>query len=246
VWRARGIGDWLLWYTYAGACRISARSGDGKAATIMSGAGDAVLIAPRTPHDYGSAPGAARWAVQWVVFRPPAAWMEVLAWPESAPGIARMAFAQAEVRAAFRERLAAAIALASSPLAQRDRLAMNALEAALVWCSVERQGARQDPRLHKALAHLAAHLERSVPLDEVAAVAGVSRPQIVRLFRRHVGASPARWHEDQRIDRARQLLRATDLPVAAIAERIGFANAFHFSTRFARRTGRSPRAYRRG
>jgi AraC family transcriptional regulator of arabinose operon len=184
--------------------------------------------------------------VKWVVFRPPAPWAQWLAWPQDAPGIARLAFAQADVRAGFDERLSAAIALSSSGLAQRDLLAMNALEAALLWCRVERQGERQDPRLHRALAFLAERLDRTVAVDDLAAAAGLSRSQLVRLFRRQLGSSPARWHEEQRLDRARALLRATDLPVAAIAERIGFANPFHFSARFTRRTGCSPRAYRLG
>jgi len=243
TWRGRGITDWVIWFTYGGACRVA-----GPGATVISGAGEAILIAPGTPHDYGSAPGAKRWAVQWIVFRAPARWLEWLQWPSETgtPGISCLRFTDPVVRDAFRERLVAAIAIASSGHAQREELAMNALEGALLWCAAARSGAAIDARLLKAQRYLNERLDRAVPLDEVATAAGLSRPQVARLFRRHVGTSVARWHEEQRLDRARQLLRATDLPVAAIAERVGYANAFHFTARFTRRTGRSPRAYRRG
>lgn len=241
-WRARGIDDWVLWYTYGGACRIGHQGGE-----LVSGPGEAVLIAPHTPHDYGSATNARRWAVLWVVFQPRADWLDWLAWPAIAPGLGRLALPAGPLREGLVERLGTCIALAASARAHRDLLAMNALEGALLWCreAASAQGRPGiDGRLKRAVDHACAHLERHLPLDELAEAAGLSRPQLTRLFRRHLGTSPQRFHERQRLERVRQLLDATTLPLAEIAGRTGFCSPFHCSARFRRQYGVSPRAYR--
>jgi len=47
-----------------------------------------------------------------------------------------------------------------------------------------------------------------------------------------------------RLERARHLLRETDEPVKSIAQRVGYANQFAFSTAFKRVTGLSPQGCR--
>jgi AraC family transcriptional regulator len=49
----------------------------------------------------------------------------------------------------------------------------------------------------------------------------------------------------RRIERAKQLLRDTELPVLQVALRTGFASQSHLSTAFKRATGSTPGAYRR-
>ena len=242
TWRSRGVDDWLLMYTYGGACRIAHPGGE-----LVSGPGEAVLISPHTPHDYGSATGASRWAVLWAVFQPRPAWLEWLIWPDISPGIGLLTLPEGNLRDGFSERLRSCIDLAESACANRDLLAMNALEGALLWCreATSRLGRSDiDTRLKRAVDHTVAHLHRNLSLDDLAAVAGLSRPHLARLFRRHLGMSPQRFHERQRLERVRQLLRATTLPLADIAERTGFCSAFHCSARFRQQYNTSPRAYR--
>jgi len=242
VWRSRGIDDWLLMFTYGGACRIGHSDGE-----LVSGPGEAVLISPHTPHDYGSAIGAKRWAVLWVVFQPRPAWLDWLIWPDIAPGISVLALPAGGVHDAFSQCLRSCILLAESAHTHRDLLAMNALEGALLWGreAATRLGRSDiDARLKRAVDHTVAHLHRNLSLGELAEVAGLSRPHVARLFRRHLGMSPQRFHERQRLERVRQLLRATTLSLADIAERTGFCSAFHCSARFRQHYGVSPRNYR--
>jgi AraC-like DNA-binding protein len=51
--------------------------------------------------------------------------------------------------------------------------------------------------------------------------------------------------EATRIRRARDLLLRSDRRISDIAHEVGFENAFHFSTRFRKATGQSPREFRR-
>jgi AraC family transcriptional regulator of arabinose operon len=239
-WRARGIPEHLVMYTYAGEARIGWPGGE-----VRSTAGCIDLIAPRVAHDYGRAPDAERWGVLWVVFRAPPDWLDWLDWPEAAPGIMHMRLADPALRRQIEARLDEARTLSEGSLPNRDLLAMNALEAALLWCWNQARGeARLDQRLKRAVAWMCERLGQPQDVAQAARAAGVSAPHFARLFRRHLGTSPQRWLEERRIERACALLRATPLAVGEIAEQTGFASPFYFATRFRNRVGRSPSAYR--
>lgn len=64
-----------------------------------------------------------------------------------------------------------------------------------------------------------------------------------RMADRH-GVSPRRWLQRQRILAARELLETTDLPVAAVARRVGFGSAVNFRTQFTAQVGTNPSHYR--
>ena len=82
-------------------------------------------------------------------------------------------------------------------------------------------------------------------LPELARLADCSVRHLTRGFRERTGLSVHQYVEQQRCALARQWLRETDLPIAVIAERLGFTSAAYFSTAFRRLVGQSPRAYRR-
>lgn len=65
------------------------------------------------------------------------------------------------------------------------------------------------------------------------------------MFRLSFGRAPHAWVAEQRLARARLLLRTTALPLAQVAAECGYANAAHFSHRFRDAHGTTPNAYRR-
>jgi AraC family transcriptional regulator len=90
-----------------------------------------------------------------------------------------------------------------------------------------------------------AHLNQDLSLDALAQQAGFSAYHFARLFRQTTGESPHQLVMRLRVERAQQLLRTTDAPIAHIAVACGFANQSHLSRIFVRQVGRTPRAYRR-
>jgi len=92
--------------------------------------------------------------------------------------------------------------------------------------------------------HLDLHYADPVCLDELAALAGVSKFHLVRTFRASYGETPIRYLTRRRIERAQDLLRYANLTVTEICMLVGFASLGSFSSRFTELVGESPVAYR--
>jgi AraC family transcriptional activator FtrA len=90
-----------------------------------------------------------------------------------------------------------------------------------------------------------AHLDRPITLSDLAGRAGVSPRTLARRFEDQLGTSPGRWLLTQRVTAARRLLEETDLPVEAIAARVGLTSATNLRRRFHTLLGTTPAAYRR-
>src|SRR3954462_10754143 len=86
----------------------------------------------------------------------------------------------------------------------------------------------------------------SEPLDlrALARAAHVSPRHFSRSFRRTFGETPYQYLLTRRIERARHLLRTTNLQVAEVCLAVGFSSVGSFTTTFRRHAGVSPTAYR--
>jgi AraC-like DNA-binding protein len=85
---------------------------------------------------------------------------------------------------------------------------------------------------------------RNLSLEDLAAAAKVSKPQLQKVFRNLLGASPVQYLYEQRLCAAAEKLAHTGLPIKEIAHDCGFANEFHFSRKFKKAYGKNPRAWR--
>ncbi|MFL6725777.1 MAG: helix-turn-helix domain-containing protein [Sphingomicrobium sp.] len=99
-------------------------------------------------------------------------------------------------------------------------------------------------RLRRVLEHLEAHLADDIDLAEMASVAGLSRYHFSRGFARAMGLPPGAYLASRRIERAKKLLRDSELSISEIALQSGFAKHSTFSAAFHRGTGMTPSAYR--
>jgi transcriptional regulator GlxA family with amidase domain len=81
-------------------------------------------------------------------------------------------------------------------------------------------------------------------LSDLAARSHLSERTLTRRFREETGTSPLQWLLQQRIDRARELLETTTLPMDQVAEHSGLGNADSLRQHFSRRLGIPPGAYR--
>jgi AraC family transcriptional regulator, transcriptional activator FtrA len=94
------------------------------------------------------------------------------------------------------------------------------------------------------LAWMEEHLHEPLNVDELARLAAMSPRTLARRFRDATGTTPLRWLIHQRIQRAQHLLVTTDLPVDAVASRVGLGTAANLRQHFRPATGMSPAEYR--
>ncbi|WP_327298319.1 MULTISPECIES: helix-turn-helix domain-containing protein [unclassified Streptomyces] len=88
------------------------------------------------------------------------------------------------------------------------------------------------------------HLDEPLTLSDLARHAGVSIRTLSRRFLAETGVSPLQWLLHQRIERARELLETTKLPMDRVAAASGLGTADSMRRHLARRTGLTPSAYR--
>jgi transcriptional regulator GlxA family with amidase domain len=99
-------------------------------------------------------------------------------------------------------------------------------------------------RLLRAKDRMDACSHEDWPIQRLASVSGVSEAHFARSFRQAFGLPPHRYLLTRRIERAKALLRDTDLAITAIAFETGWSSLGTFGRTFADVTGESPGAFR--
>jgi len=93
-------------------------------------------------------------------------------------------------------------------------------------------------------AWIAEHPDEDLSVGALAGRLHLSERQLSRVFKRELGAAPADYVEQVRVERARSLLETGSNDLAGIAAQSGFASAEVMRRAFHRRLGASPRDYR--
>lgn len=104
----------------------------------------------------------------------------------------------------------------------------------------------RDPLLAPAMMAVHTAPERKWTVEDLAAEAAVSRSSLDGRFREVLGLSPMRYVNEWRMRVAQELLRTTEVTVAAIARRVGYDSEEAFSRAFKRAHGQSPSLWRAG
>jgi len=118
---------------------------------------------------------------------------------------------------------------------------------ALVWSCTEfpRSLSGTDERLIEVRQFIEKHYAEPITVDELAALAGMSKGYLFRAFKKAFGQPPLTYRQELRLEAAKTLLRATSLRCREVARRCGCDNVQFFCRLFRRATGLTPGQYRR-
>jgi AraC family transcriptional regulator len=100
-------------------------------------------------------------------------------------------------------------------------------------------------KLRLARAFIEDRISEDLNVETIAREVGMSPFHFAHAFKAATGMPPHRFVMLRRLEAARALLRNTRLPLAEIAERVGYSSASHFSAGFHKLAGMSPTAYRK-
>ena len=117
------------------------------------------------------------------------------------------------------------------------------------YCSVkpkiaEYGGGLARHKLREAIAFINDNLDCELKLAEIANLCEMSPYHFARMFKQSTGFTPHQYLVQQRLNRAKELLRYTDLAIAEIGYQIGYKNPSHFTRVFRKHMKLTPKAYR--
>lgn len=133
--------------------------------------------------------------------------------------------------------------------AARTRQELKRIVSHVAMKLVERIAARENAQgtlQDQIRQFMAANLHRGLTLKDLSAFLGYSEKYCSVIFRNIMGASFSDVLKRLRVQKAKRLLKETPMPIADIAESLGFSDQFAFSHFFRKAAGCSPKAFRTG
>ena len=239
-----GASNWLMEYSVAGRVRFG-----GEAEGRVEGAGFAFFFRAGARQRYGMDPAHGHWVHYWAWFTPRAEWLPWLEWPLVDEGVNGMALPAGEARERAASLWRDVLDAYRQPFVPAEELGHNLLLQFFLRCDAHnprRDYARLDDRVRLAVDRITRDCAEPLTVEDLADAAHLSPSRLAHLFRRETGIAPMRYLERVRLERARDLLLMTRLPVAEVARQVGYDNPFYFSRLFRRFAGKPPRDYRRG
>jgi AraC-like DNA-binding protein len=103
-----------------------------------------------------------------------------------------------------------------------------------------------DPEVGRALRLLHARPERPWTVEDLAHQVGASRSALAQRFTELIGEAPMRYLTGWRIQLAKHLIMQAGLPIAEVADRVGYESEAAFNRAFKRHVGVPPVAWRKG
>lgn len=101
-----------------------------------------------------------------------------------------------------------------------------------------------DYYIKEAINYIEQNFQNDISIEDVAAVCGINRSYLGRIFRTSTGHSPQEFLIHYRMTKAAELLKLTTLSIGDIGSAVGYENALHFSRAFKNVYGVSPRTWR--
>ncbi|AZD36566.1 Transcriptional regulator, AraC family [Pseudomonas chlororaphis subsp. aurantiaca] len=104
--------------------------------------------------------------------------------------------------------------------------------------------APQETPVTRVQNHVLERLDEAFSIERMASLANMSTRHFARVFAREVNMTPMEFLQSARIDRARNLLETSDLPLKTVAYKSGFGSVRHMRFLFSEKLGLTPTQYR--
>lgn len=100
-------------------------------------------------------------------------------------------------------------------------------------------------QLRQVIDYMQANLAQDLSILDLATLTHMSESHFSRSFKQSVGVTPYQYLMQQRVERAKQLLKQQAISIGDIALDCGFANQTHLTKVFRQMTGMTPKAYQK-
>jgi len=100
-------------------------------------------------------------------------------------------------------------------------------------------------QLRKAIDYIEDNCARAIRLEELAGLTGLSTAYFCHAFKLTAGMPPHRWQMRARVNRVKQMLEDTEVPISAAAAAAGFSDQAHLTRVFRQFVGATPSVWRK-
>lgn len=125
-----------------------------------------------------------------------------------------------------------------------SRLIVDLITEIITLGNTDHQDQPISELIYQVLHYLEKHFDQPISLDGLSEKFSVSKYHLSREFKKYTGYSPGEYLIRYRINRAKELLKNTEMPISDIGEMTGIQNYNHFCYLFKSRTDMSPRMFR--
>lgn len=112
------------------------------------------------------------------------------------------------------------------------------------WILELEQGARSD--IDQVKQYIQYHVDEDLSIDKLAAMVYLSQGYLSYVFKKETGMNLSRYIRQCRMEKAKELLKETNMKIVQICEKVGFSNVSYFCQSFREYCGVSPDKYRKG
>lgn len=102
----------------------------------------------------------------------------------------------------------------------------------------------KDERMTRVLNYIHANIYNDIDIETLADIACITKPYLIRIFKRNLGTSPLQYINQKKIERAQLLLITREITVKEVAYTLGFNDHSYFIRLFKKITGVTPLGYR--
>lgn len=101
-------------------------------------------------------------------------------------------------------------------------------------------------QMRRVLDYIETNLNADLSLGDLAGVTELSLHHFAHMFKRSMGAAPHKYVLERRVERAKEMLRASRGSLVDISLSLGFCSQSHFTNTFRRMVGATPTEFRMG
>ena len=99
-------------------------------------------------------------------------------------------------------------------------------------------------KLNKAIDYINDNLDKQIKLNDIAELVDISQYYFCRLFNESIGVSPYKYVIQQRVNKAKNLIKNSELTLADIAYECGFSSQSQMTQHFRKCVGVTPKVYK--
>lgn len=98
---------------------------------------------------------------------------------------------------------------------------------------------------YEVIEYINENLYKDITLQELADILCLEKTYFLKKFKKIMGVTPMLYTRNMRVERAKELLKYSDMNITQISEAVGFFSIHHFSKHFSKSTGMSPSKFKK-